>query len=256
MFDFFQSITSVKPRLPLLKTRPIESTRQVKFSNKEISFTLRRSPKARNIKISVSGKSGLLVTIPMRASEERALQFLEQNKNWVEKQLNRQAQKPTYNFNFLSGTAKYLGEDCQIDVDIGLRDYAALANGRVILQLRQREEKNAKRALTRFYKRQARKIFEERTVIHAAALNVATQRIAIRGQTTKWGSCSHRGNLNFNWKLVMAPLHVIDYLIIHELSHLKHFNHGEQFWQTVEQFCPGYNLCEEWLEKNSALLAF
>ncbi len=267
MFNFFQRFQNFQKaqRQQLLQSQSpqlvqpiqrIESTHQLQLGDNAVVFTLRKSPKARNLRLSISPERGLLVTTPLRCSEKRALQFVEQNVTWIAKQLAKQSQKPNYKFNFLDGTAKYLGEDCQIVVSIGLRDYASLADGKFSLNVRQREEKNCRRALTGFYKREARKLFEQRVAIHAAALNVAAQRIAIRGQTTKWGSCSHRGNLNFNWKLAMAPLHVIDYLVIHELSHLKHFNHSKQFWATVEQFCPGYNLCEEWLKQNSALLSF
>ncbi len=252
MFNFFQQFQQVqRPQSP----QPVESAQQLPLNGRDVSFTLRKSPKARNLRLSISQR-GLLVTAPLHCSEKRALQFVGQNTKWIAKQLEKQVQKPSYKFNFLDGTAKYLGEDCQIIISAGVRDYASLRDNKFSLRLRQREEKNCRKALTGFYKREARKLFEQRISLYAAAMKVAAKNVAIRGQTTKWGSCSTRGNLNFNWKLVMAPLYVVDYLIIHELSHLKHFNHSKAFWQAVEQYCPGHNLCEEWLEKNSALLLF
>lgn len=238
----------------------VETTKELLLEGKTISITLRRSRKSRNLRLSVShGKVKL--TMPLRASEDRAMQFAAENSAWLAKKLAEEAAKPDYSFNFLDGsTAKYLGEDCQIAVSAGLRDYATLVEGesgnKFNLKLKRYEEQRARKALTGFYKREARKLFEERVALHAAALQVEAGDIAIRGQTTKWGSCSKRGNLNFNWKLAMAPLYVIDYLVIHELAHLKHFNHSKAFWQTVEQFCPGHNTCEEWLEKNNNLLSF
>ncbi|MFH0713874.1 MAG: SprT family zinc-dependent metalloprotease [Candidatus Micrarchaeota archaeon] len=251
MFNFFS-----KSQQPA-----VEITKELLLGGKVIPITLRRSRKSRNLRLSVS-RGKIKLTMPLRASEARAMQFATENQQWLARKLAEENEKPSYSFNFLDGsTAKYLGEDCQIVVSAGLRDYATLSsdesNGkRFNLKLKRYEEQRARKALTGFYKREARKLFEERVALHAAALQVQAGDIAIRGQTTKWGSCSKRGNLNFNWKLAMAPLYVIDYLIIHELSHLKHFNHSKAFWQTVEQFCPGHNTCEEWLEKNNNLLSF
>jgi predicted metal-dependent hydrolase len=88
----------------------------------------------------------------------------------------------------------------------------------------------------------------------APQIGVRYDRIAIKGQSTRWGSCSSKRNLNFNWRLMMAPPGAVDYVIIHELCHLKELNHSPRFWALVAQHCPDYRRWERWLKVNIARL--
>ena len=86
----------------------------------------------------------------------------------------------------------------------------------------------------------ARKIFPERTAYFAKCMGVTYNRITIREQKTRWGSCSSAGNLNFNWKLVLMPPELLDYVVVHELAHRKEMNHSPRFWAIVERELPDY----------------
>lgn len=91
----------------------------------------------------------------------------------------------------------------------------------------------------------------------APRIGVRYERIRIAGQRTRWGSCSARGTLSFNWRLALAPLEVTDYVVVHELCHLRQRNHSRAFWALVEQHRPGYRAPRAWLrEHGSELLAF
>ena len=91
----------------------------------------------------------------------------------------------------------------------------------------------------------------------APALGVEPERIQIRDQRTRWGSCSTRGTLSFNWRLVLAPFDVLDYVVVHELCHLREPNHSRRFWTLVEQRRPGWRAQRDWLhEHGPELLAF
>lgn len=90
----------------------------------------------------------------------------------------------------------------------------------------------------------------------AAKLNLNYGRIFIRNQKTRWGSCSTRRNLNFNWRLVTFPPPVMDYVIIHELCHLEEANHSARFWQLVESYCPNYRRHRSWLKEHASALPF
>lgn len=95
---------------------------------------------------------------------------------------------------------------------------------------------------------EARSEFEKKAGYYSQIIGVSYNRIAVREQKTRWGSCSSGRNLNFNWKLIMMPEKVLDYVVIHELSHLKEMNHSKRFWNIVAQVCPEYMECRRWLK--------
>ena len=119
--------------------------------------------------------------------------------------------------------------------------------------------------MEQWYIRQARKIFPERVGAYYPAVAQAARkaaigeigsvnRIVIRNQKTRWGSCSSKRNLNFNWRLVMAPQEILDYIVVHELCHLAYLDHSRQFWQLVEVILPDYMQRRNWLRVNGGLL--
>lgn len=97
------------------------------------------------------------------------------------------------------------------------------------------------------YRAQAAEIFARKAAYYAARMGVTYQRIVIRDQKTRWGSCSSRGNLNFNWRLVLAPVPVLDYVVIHELAHRREMNHSPRFWSIVAEMMPDYQTHRKWL---------
>lgn len=101
---------------------------------------------------------------------------------------------------------------------------------------------------------QARTLIPERAAFFAPRVGVSYGRITIRSQRTRWGSCSSKGNLNFNCLLMLAPREVLDYVVVHELCHRKHMNHSADFWAEVERICPDYRTHRTWLKTNGASL--
>lgn len=100
----------------------------------------------------------------------------------------------------------------------------------------------------------ARDIFKQKTAYYAALMDVTYGRISIREQKTRWGSCSGKGNLNFNWRLIFAPEHVLDYVVVHELAHRKEMNHAPAFYNLVQSILPDYKAAKEWLHDNGHFL--
>lgn len=100
------------------------------------------------------------------------------------------------------------------------------------------------------YREEARRYFTQRTRYWAERMGVTFGRITIREQKTRWGSCSRQGNLNFNWRLILAPPPVIDYVIVHELAHRLHLNHSPAFWATVGRHLPDFARHRRWLKEN------
>lgn len=100
----------------------------------------------------------------------------------------------------------------------------------------------------------AKKELPERVAYYAGIIGVKYGRITIRRQKTRWGSCSSKGNLNFNCLLMLTPNEVIDYVVVHELCHLKQLNHSEKFWREVARVMPDYKIYEKWLKENGSKL--
>lgn len=111
-----------------------------------------------------------------------------------------------------------------------------------------------KTALEKWYRKEAAAIIREKAEDYGKSLGVTFEHIHIKDQKSCWGSCSSKRNLNFNWRLLMAPEPVLDYVVIHELCHLKHMNHSKHFWGQVENICPAYKQYRQWLKENGASL--
>lgn len=93
-------------------------------------------------------------------------------------------------------------------------------------------------------------VISQRASYFAAKMGVTYGRISIRAQKTRWGSCSGQGNLNFNWKLILMPPEILDYVVVHELAHRKQMNHSKLFWAEVERILPDYERRRRWLKEN------
>ena len=102
--------------------------------------------------------------------------------------------------------------------------------------------------------KQAAQVLPSKVQHFAAVIGVSYGRITIRSQRTRWGSCSAKGNLNFNCLLMLCPEEVMDYVVIHELCHRKEMNHSPAFWAEVETYCPDYRIHRKWLKDNGASL--
>lgn len=131
-----------------------------------------------------------------------------------------------------------------------------LTEDAIILRQSAVEQSSVKQVLENFYRKQAREFFTEQAEKYAASMGVDYEKIEVRNQRTKWGSCSSTGTLGLNWRLLMAPPEVAEYVVIHELAHLREANHDTAFWSLVGEFDPEYEAHSEWLAENSARLVF
>jgi predicted metal-dependent hydrolase len=151
-------------------------------------------------------------------------------------------------------TFPYLGEEYEVVVE--RRSSSQIEDETFRLAEHHVNQTSVKRALETLYRREARERFEKRLNLYAVEMNVEYDQIHIRNQTTRWGSCSSTGTLSLNWRLIMAPPEVVDYILVHELAHLREPNHSDEFWSLVAEHDPEYKVHSQWLEENSAQLIF
>ena len=111
-----------------------------------------------------------------------------------------------------------------------------------------------KDAIEKWYRERAREVITDKVTYFQRFIGKSVGEIRIKEQKSRWGSCSSQGNLNFNWKIVMAPDEIIDYLVVHELCHRLPMNHSKEFWDSVGKIIPDYKKREKWLKENGNLL--
>ena len=194
------------------------------------------------------------VTVPRGGALEEARRFAGRNVAWLERELLRQALPPFRPSTWLAGTEiLFRGAPVRLEIDAdGIPPQVrfgtealpvADANG----DLRPAVEKHLWRLAARE--------LPPRVLELAALHNLPVRRVTVRNQRSRWGSCSRRGTISLNWRLVQAPVFVRDYLVLHELAHLTEMNHSRRFWREVARLCPEFTEAERWLKRHSNLLA-
>lgn len=217
----------------------------------------------RTVRIRVAAADRLEVAAPLGFADAEVAALLRTRAAWIARQLDKLATVAASPLNAAvepGAELLYLGRPRRLTVLSGstARAAVALEEERLFVHLPAgpAEERDAAltAALRRWYAEQARAVLTERTTYWAGVLEVRPQRISIREQKSRWGSCSSRGNVNYNWRVVMAPPEVVDYLVIHELCHMRAPNHSAVFWELVAQADPGYKEHRKWLRGHGALL--
>jgi len=235
------------PRLPII------GQAQIKLQDSAVNYTIKQSNHTRSIRLEIRRESGLTVVVPRKYTSKQIEDILLQKSRWILRHLNtvKPLQMPLFKPAPGHGDSlPYLGKTIELSViaDAGRHTTARFTDGRLVIAL----TSGVKTApvLEAWYRMQAKWVFTQKADTFKAIMGLSYKAILIRGQKTRWGSCSAAGNITLNWKLLMAPPEIVDYVIIHELAHRKHMNHSTEFWQFVERFCPGWKKCRQWLVKH------
>jgi predicted metal-dependent hydrolase len=217
----------------------------------DIPYTVRRSARARRVHVNVRAlperRIGVEVVLPQRASERAAAAAVRELRPWIERRLG-EAREALDTIAARGATVPYLGTPLQLVPETG-RTRVQRSGQRLLVPAG-----DARPALERFYRRAARREIEPRLDRAAALAGARYRGLSIRAQRTRWGSCSVEGRLSFNWRLLLAPERVLDYVIWHEVCHLQILDHSPRFWALLERRWPGYREDRDWLRRNGATL--
>lgn len=208
---------------------------------------------------SIKVDDGLVyVVVPKALESERIQQLVEDKYHWiVQKIALQEASKPVSDREFISGEAyPYLGRNYRLKVLEGSFSPIKLIQGRLVATLPDGAKRTnlVRDAVIRWYKFNALRKIKEKVRRYSKVMGVEPKSIAIKTFKSRWGSCSPKGDLEFNWIIVMAPNRIVDYVVIHELCHLKQLDHSPKFWKEVERVMPDYAEHKEWLKVNSGRL--
>lgn len=232
---------------------------KIKLGDTEINYRIIISNR-KTISLIIDPEKGLLVRAPERVTYRQIEQIVREKSNWIiRKQEEIKRIRSEVEKEFVAGEKlPFQGEIYEIEVmesgeiksvTVSLEDGIFLIKVPHDLKGDNRKEE-IKRRLVEWYKKEARSKYKERVEHYRKKLGVSYNKIFIRDQKTRWGSCSSKGNLNFNWRLIMAPLSIMDYIVVHELVHLIHPNHSRDFWKLVESVIPDYKEKKQWLRVN------
>lgn len=228
-----------------------------------MQYRLTRS-KRKTIAISFDRDGNLIVKAPYWVSKRAIEAFLQEKSDWIEAaatRLKNQWEKELAQRMKLENgdILYYLGEKKVLTVIREDRQRARIkcVKDRLILSVPYHADYEDKSAqIEKWYRKEAAIVLKQKAEHYGKVLSVKFEEIRIKDQKSRWGSCSSKGNINFNYRIIMAPDEVCDYVVIHELCHLVHMNHSKDFWNLVESVCPSYKQCIKWLQENGKQLSF
>ncbi len=231
-----------------------------------VSYLMRRSPRRRTIEISVDTDLRVKVAAPRYCSEREVRSFIEERAVWIRERLKeaRLRQLRLEKKRYRDGNRfLFLGKKYPLTVRVtgakrakigfsGEQWYVWVPAGR---EGREKEQ-TVREQLHKWYRAQAMEIFGGRVFHFSRVLRTEPRQVAVRGQKRIWGSCDHgKKVISLNWHLVMSPLEVIDYVVVHELCHIFHPNHSARFWKKVENVLPDYKMRKKWLKDQEPEMA-
>lgn len=216
--------------------------RSIVLKDKKIEFKLRKSPLSKCIRFSISQQGELSISAPSWIGIRQVEAAITDKQEWILEKIGTVKKSPLENIRFL-GKVYPLRRVLSVK-----RPKAILKKDTIYIRVQDNSEKSLRTVLEKWYIKEAKRLFPELVEKHNKGYRI--NRIAIKNQKTRWGSCSNSRNLNFNWRLLMAPMEIVEYIVIHELAHLDEMSHSKNFWRIVASRCPGYKTHNRWLKAN------
>ncbi len=240
--------------------RPLERPATVHLPSGELRYTLRRSPRARRLRVVIDPLRGVIVTVPVRWAGGSAVDaveaFLVERDRWLRTHLGRHEAARRRSAD-RSGGLLFEGRPHQLRIERPngrLRSFVAPGPDELVVQLGSGERRAPERVLEVWLRERARTAIDEHLGVHAPALAVRPTTVTIRDPRTRWGSASKSGRLSFSWRLILARPEALETVVIHELAHLRVFGHGPEFWALVASRRPDHVAWRRWLREHSAEL--
>lgn len=212
-------------------------------------LSVERSPKAKRMRLRIDRlKRRAVLILTKRSSERAGLAFAAEHADWLRRQLAALPDKKIFadGFRFsLLGENVVIRHSPEAKRGVWLEESVVWVSGDALYLPRRTVD---------FIKEHFRRYAKSRLAQTAAALGTKVRRLTVRDTKSRWGSCSRSGDVSLSWRLALAPREVADYVIVHEVSHLREMNHSKAFWKTVASVMPDYKAKERWLKRNAAFL--
>jgi predicted metal-dependent hydrolase len=217
----------------------------------DLQFVVSRSSRRKTLEIGVDRQGELTLSVPAVYSQDKIERFARERKFWVYTKLAEKERlfKPRPPKEFVEGEGfLYLGRSYRLKFSSEQTEDFKLLNGR--LQMRSALESDARHSLLGWYSERLKRVISERLQRMQSQVGHAASGFRVQDLGYRWGSCGKNGTLYFHWKVALLPVHIIDYVVAHELVHLKILHHTPVFWKKLERAMPDYEQRKEWLAKH------
>lgn len=235
-----------------LPTAGVDSTEYIECN--DLVVEVLRTARKRTADIRVN-EGAISVVVPKETPNTKITQLITKKRQWIRnKMLVQREVMPASERSFVSGEGfSYLGRNYRLKVHRGRFQPVKLIYGQLTLTCPrgQKDTDLIRSSLIHWYKHQAELKLQQKVKRYAAMMGLSPNGVGIKSFKSRWGSCSVKGKLDFNWKIVMAPNRIVDYVVVHELCHLKQHDHSPKFWKLVERVMPDYLASKEWLKTHS-----
>ncbi|WP_376803095.1 M48 family metallopeptidase [Candidatus Raskinella chloraquaticus] len=225
---------------------------RVDLGGQDCVVTLRRSLRSRRLTLRLSNATGAVtVTAPPQLRLSAITAFIDRHRPWIVERLTRQPQR----LRFTDGAVVPLrGIPHRLRESGDYRGRVQVEEGEYPCLVIPGDTPHVERRLVDFLKAEARRDLERAVATYTALTGTSAARLVLRDGSSRWGSCAANGALSFSWRLILAPPLVLDYVAAHEVAHLKHMNHGPNFWRLLNEICPGTAAAKAWMSANGASL--
>ncbi|MBR2690618.1 MAG: M48 family metallopeptidase [Aquamicrobium sp.] len=244
-FAFFRNLTKPRPA-------PVEE-REHHVAGRTLPLRIVENERARRLTLRIdAGGQGLRITVPPGLRQGEVERFLSRHQGWLEQRLAKVPDRPQVRPGI---KVPVRGVPHRIVHEPGKRGTVVVGNDDTGPTLTIHGDRlHLPRRVADFLKREAKRDIEALVQRHTGAIGRKAKSIRFKDTSSRWGSCTADGNLSFSWRIMMAPPPVINYLVAHEVAHLKEMNHGPKFWKLCAELCPDTERCKAWLKKNGGAL--
>jgi len=222
------------------------------FSYKDVDYSLKRNDR-KTISIFIERDGSVSILAPAPYELDKIERVIEAKRSWIYRNLAEweDLNRTQLQREFVNGEGFiYLGRSYRLSLEGAQHSDLLLKRGRFLLR-RDKVHKGID-IFKAFYKQKGLKKINERIALYAPKIGVKVNNIKVQELQNRWGSCNDNGDLNFHWKCLMAPVSALDYIVVHELIHLLHRNHDNNFWNAVDKVMPDYAKRMKWLKHNGA----
>ena len=222
----------------------------------ELLIQVVRSRKRRKTSSIIISNGIVKVVVPDQISDFTIKELINKRMPWIRKKLKDELNiTPGIVKNYVDGESfMYLGNNYKLKSFVGNVSFVKVLSDYINVSLPKKSKENIKSLLERWYEEKAIEILTEKTNRYAKIIGVSPTAISVGDYKSKWGSCSIEGKISYNWKIIIAPSRVLEYIVIHELCHMLEHNHSKEYWRHVNTYCKDFKESRKWLRMNGKYL--